>query len=115
MKQTIEVDLKWFHFGQNNSGGSFVVNENCAPDVWVQARNAKEAVGRAEAFMDNGDSCPCCGDRWSFWMDDSDGTEVPMRYETPVSELTSGPYRDQARLHHFDGRVEAIVFPQEPT
>jgi hypothetical protein len=71
--------LKWFAFHQNNSGGEFVVEENVSEYVFVQAATAAEAIAVAERFCDNSDSCPCCGDRWSFWfIDDSDGADSPM-------------------------------------
>ncbi|MBB3004412.1 hypothetical protein FHX57_006794 [Paraburkholderia tropica] len=108
MEQTVTVNLKWFRFGQNNSGGYFVEDENVCEDVYVQARSAEEAIAKAETFCDNSDSCPCCGDRWSFWVDDSDGTDEPMRYGEPVRTLTKGLYSTKAKLHHFDGTIETI-------
>lgn len=109
MKHTIELDLKWFCFDQNNSGGSFVIDDNVAHTVFVQARNADEAVQKAEKFCDNSDSCPCCGDRWSFWVDDSDGHDEPQRYGEKLSEMKAGMFRSEIRLHHFDGSVERIT------
>jgi hypothetical protein len=103
---TITVDLKWFCFSQNNSGGHFVTDANCAPVVFIQARNAAEAITIGERFMDNSDSCPCCGDRWSFWVDDGDGYDTPHMYGEPFKP--ERPFRDEARLHHFDGRIETI-------
>lgn len=103
---TITVDLKWFCFRQNNSGGYFVTDENCAPVVFIQARNADEAIAIGERFMDNSNSCPCCGDRWSFWVEDDDGFDTPHMYGEPF--IPKSPFREEARLHHFDGRIETI-------
>jgi hypothetical protein len=108
-----EIDVKWFHFNQNNSGGKFVVNENVCEDVLIQAANAEQAIAKAHRIMDNSDSCPCCGDRWSFWVDDSDGTEEPEIYGEKLSEKKRSLFRDEARLHHFDGRVETFVYPKD--
>jgi hypothetical protein len=113
MEQTITVDLKWFRFSQNNSGGRFVTDDNVCEEVFVQARNAAEAVAKAEAFCDNSDSCPCCGDRWSFWVDNSDGTDEPMLYDEPVRTATKGMFREKAMLHHYDGRIETIEFAEK--
>lgn len=106
MKHTIEVDLKWYCFSQNNSGGHFVTDANVAPVVFIQARSHEEAIAKAETFMDNSDSCRCCGDRWSFWLDKDDGYDVPTMYGEPFNP--SLPYRDEARLHHFDGSITTI-------
>jgi hypothetical protein len=110
MKQTITVDLKWFQFSQNNSGGRFVEDDNVCEYVYIQARNASEAIAKAETFCDNSDSCDCCGDRWSFWVNDSDGTDEPMLYGEPIREVKKDWYREKARLHHFDGRIETVFF-----
>ncbi len=108
---TLTLDLKWFRFGQNNSGGYFVVNENVCEEVLIQARSAAEALQRGEAFFDNSDSCPCCGDRWSDWIDDTDGTDEPRIHGEPLAAIEASSFRKQARLHHFDGRIETITFP----
>lgn len=113
MQHTITVDLKWFRFSQNNSGGYFVENENVCEEVFVQARNAAEAIAKAETFCDNSDSCRCCGDRWSFWVEDSDGTDEPMFCDEPVRMAKKSSYRGKAKLHHFDGHVETIELADE--
>lgn len=110
MEQMITIDLKWFRFSQNNSGGYFVENENVCEYVFIQARSADEAVAKAETFCDNDDSCPCCGDRWSFCVDDEDVADEPTLYGEPLSGVTKDSYRKSARLHYYDGRVEAVEF-----
>ena len=107
---TITADVKWYRFGQNNSGGYFVRNENVCEEVFTQARNATEALHRGELFLDNCDSCPCCGERWNTWIEDQDGTEVPMIYDEPLTEARATPFRKEARLHHYDGRIETVTF-----
>lgn len=102
--------LLWFHFNQNNSGGYFVENENVCEDVYVQAHTAAEAIAKAETFMDNSDSCACCGDRWSFWMDDRDGTVVPMRYGEPAEASAPDYFHCHYKLHFIDGHVETHTF-----
>lgn len=103
--------LKWWHFNQNNSGGHFVVDENVSHHVFIQASTAAEAIAVGEKFFDNSDSCPCCGDRWSCWVDDSDGAVMPMIYDQPYTEYVDNFMKDWARLHYFDGRVE--VYPPQ--
>lgn len=105
--------LLWFSYRQNNSGGYYVRDENVDEWVFVQALNRKEADARAEMFLDNSDSCPCCGDRWYFgWDDDEPGDLEPMIYGEPVSRpMESG--REYAYVLHFaDGRRE--IHGREP-
>lgn len=108
-----EINMKWFAFSQNNSGGYFADDENVCEMVFIQAENAKMAVCKAEKFMDNSDSCPCCGDRWNFWVDDSDGSENPEYYGESVHEITKTWSREKAILHYADGRKETVLFKDE--
>jgi len=102
--------LLWFTFDQNNSGGSFVVDDNVCEVVCIQALCAADAVAKAETFCDNSGSCPCCGDRWSFWVEDSDGRAVPTWYGDPVETAEPTYFRRMARLHYIDGMVETVEF-----
>lgn len=108
--ETVTLNLKWFNFSQNNSGGSFVVDSNVCEEVFIQATSAKQAVEIAEGFCDNSDSCECCGDRWSFYVDDSDGHEVPTMYGESILDMKKSYYRSRAKLHYYDGRVEDFEF-----
>lgn len=115
MKHEITVDLKWFNFSQNNSGGRFTVNENLAEEVFIQARSAEEALQKAHSLLDesNENSCPCCGDRWSFYIDESDGFDFPTIYGEPITQVKTSTFRRECRLHYFDGRIESFKFQPE--
>jgi hypothetical protein len=82
--------LKWFTFRQNNSGGSFTVNNDVDTNVIVQAHNADEAnelaqrVGIYFSGVADGIDCECCGDRWSTIWSNDEGTDVPSIYGHPV-------------------------------
>lgn len=60
----------FYLFDQNNSGGSFVVNDKLCHRLFIEADSAEEAVSIAEGLgcywdgVDIGRDCPCCGDRW---------------------------------------------------
>lgn len=60
----------WYEFRQNNSGGSFQIDDDVTIYVLIQAASAKEANIKAEEigiYFDgcyNGHDCNCCGDRW---------------------------------------------------
>ena len=62
--------LKYYLFNQNNSGGSFVVDNNLCHRVMIQARNEQEANNIAEEMgvyfngCERDMDCECCGDRW---------------------------------------------------
>ncbi|WP_339273797.1 hypothetical protein MKY59_21630 [Paenibacillus sp. FSL W8-0426] len=107
----------FYTFSQNNSGGSFKRDDHVCEYVIVEADSAKDANTKAEEVgiyfngCDDGTDCSCCGDRWYEQWNDSDGTELPSIYGTPVTELTAGFFRKQAYVYYKDGRKEAVVFP----
>jgi hypothetical protein len=100
--------LKWFTIHQNNSGGSFEVNDNVAHVVCIQDYTAQRAMDRAERFCDNYGSCPCCGDRWSFYADDAYGTDEPTMYGDTLDKVSPYFKGELAKLHYLEGRVETV-------
>lgn len=62
--------MKFYEFGQNNSGGSFVVDDKLCHRVVIEADNAEVANQKAESLgiyfdgVSSGSDCECCGDRW---------------------------------------------------
>lgn len=69
----VQVGGFW-EFRQNNSGGSFVINDNVTVHVIIEATSATDANSRAEdvgVYFGGYGDCSCCGDRWSSaWNDD---------------------------------------------
>lgn len=62
--------MPFFEFNQNNSRGVFTVNEKLCCRIFIEAPTANIANGIAEDLgvyfngCEDGDDCPCCGDRW---------------------------------------------------
>ena len=60
----------FFEFTQNNSGGSFQVDDKICHRLIIEADSEREATWKAEELgvyfngCENGQDCPCCGDRW---------------------------------------------------
>ena len=109
-----DQSMKWFEFDQINSGGYFIDNDDVCETVFIQARNAREAVNMAEIlFEPYSEYCGCCGERWSYYVDDSDGTVTPMIYGESIYETTAGMFREKCILHYADGRVERVKFKKE--
>lgn len=82
--------MPFFHFPQNNSGGSFT---GPAHHVIVEASSGAEANVRAQDEFDiyfdgcrSGMDCPCCGDRWHpIWGGDV-GDDLPNVYGMDPAE-----------------------------
>ena len=103
-------NLKWFTYVQNNSGGSFTVNDDVANYVIIQAHNADEAnlialeYGIYFGGVASGLDCSCCGDRW-YMVNDDEGTNQPMIYSGVVSldqTVLSDKYGEHPiRIHKY--------------
>ena len=112
------IVTKFWNFSQNNSGGYFVedkengVNE----EVIVEAKNAKEAWERLEKIGSKVDGffdyCGCCGERWSDWLDDSDGTSEPMHYDTPLDKVEKSMFRGGCFVHYYDGTIKEFTYKE---
>lgn len=99
----VEEGLKWWNFNQNNSGGYLILNEDVLEDVFIQARSKEEASNKAEEiFSDYSSFCECCGERWSTYCY-YEGKDVPMIYETPITEMKTRPYRYNCVLYFANG------------
>lgn len=68
----------FYLFVQNNSGGIFHIDAESGIGVNVafEANSEEEAFERAQNVIYfngvlEGRDCPCCGDRWSVYADDS--------------------------------------------
>lgn len=76
----------FYHYSQNNSGGSFDFNKQkgITNHVVIEADNANEADSIAENIglyfngCDEGMDCACCGDRW--YNAYGEGDDVPKVY-----------------------------------
>lgn len=101
----------FFHFNQNNSGGSFDIDEDVAHNVIIEARDAHEANQKAESIgiyfngVDDGRDCECCGDRWySAW---GEGNAEPLIYGEPPEKHTdifTLPGEPLCHVYYLDGR-----------
>lgn len=102
----------FYTFSQNNSGGSFVQDENISHYVIIEASSAAEANSLAEGkglyFDGSSGDCPCCGNRWSeAWS--CEGDDVPSIYETPVAEYRASygfMSEYETVVHYLSGKVE---------
>lgn len=78
----------FFHFSQNNSGGSFSYSypDGITHHVIIEADSADKANKKAEDIglyfggCNLGYDCDCCGDRWYEQYSDKDGTPEPAIY-----------------------------------
>lgn len=124
---------RFYEYRQNNSGGSFIIDEDrgLSVEVIVEADSVADADRRAESIglywkgCRDGRDCTCCGDRWSQfwgWGDGADGDPVPSIYQRPLIDFPDpndrlGPIRwagDQPHVfvHVKDGRFYGFILTE---
>ena len=110
----------FFHYSQNNSGGSFDFDEKegithhviIEADSDVEADKIAEEIGLYWNGVCSGLDCSCCGDRWSPASDwgGTEGDAVPMVYGQVLGEdeIDFKWMKDgyEACVHYLDGRKE---------
>jgi hypothetical protein len=103
----LAAETKFFEFHQNNSGGSFSIDDErgIGPNVWVEALNEADANSRAEGLgiyfdgVDDGIDCECCGDRWyPAWGEGKAAPELDANYDFG--------WHDTVYVHLIDGTIE---------
>jgi len=114
----VTVKSKFYTFNQNNSGGSFVFDEEAGIThfVVIEALDEKHAISRAEDIgiyfngVNSGSDCECCGDRW---YEPYDGHEYPEVYGENVRGLgvvkafsVWMPEGKEVCVHTLDGNKE---------
>lgn len=109
----------WYEYDQNNSGGSFQLNDNLGVKVWIEARNADEANGYAQSIgiyfdEDYSIDCECCGTRWSevsTWREYSSLEEATQHvFDFDKSWRVRWDGARAGVAHYQDGRIENVMF-----
>ena len=107
----------FYTFGQNNPGGSFIVDDTVCHYVIIEADDYALANDLAEYKgiyfngCDDDIDCPCCGDRWSE-VYKNDGTDEPLIYsEKPdvYDDIFAERGEVYCRVFYQNGDVKEFV------
>lgn len=112
--------MSFYTFSQNNSGGGFNYDEHrgISHFVIIEAESVSEALDKAEdigLYFDGEGDCPCCGYRWSGYLDEDDATDEPAIYGEAPDQYLSQPYAMkwmsgyEGFIHYADGRIEGVI------
>jgi hypothetical protein len=101
--------MGFYTFGQNNSGGNFVFDKQAGIThfVIIEAGSEGQAIERAEEiglYFDGAGDCPCCGYRWSDYLDDA--TDEPTIYGKPAADYAN---MDNAPILWMKPNPEIVV------
>ena len=101
----------FYRFRQNNSGGSFIEDDNVSIRVHIEANSAEEANQLAQTHGIYFDGvrdeidCECCGDRW-YEANESDGYEEVHTSEYDDMWVKSGEV--YAYVYLLDGTKQVL-------
>jgi hypothetical protein len=116
--------MNFYEFGQNNTGGSFTVNDKLCHRIFIEAQSPRVANAMLEdlgGYFDgcaSGEDCSCCGDRWHP-VSEGDAVNFPRAYGNYTkerAEFISEKYSVEARkctsVKKYDtqGRDWEVVF-----
>ena len=106
------INTKFFTFRQNNSVGYFIINDYVARFVIIEARDANEAISKAIKITKNySQSCPCCGKRWNLRVNDNDGTDEPMVFNTKIKEKEhKSDFGCETIIYYYNGQKEKLWY-----
>jgi hypothetical protein len=112
---------RFYNYRQNNSGGSFELNDSVSYNVIIEANSGAEADERAEEIgmyfngCEKDMDCPCCGDRW-YSAQDEEGDTTPLLFRKPAEEH----FECWAKLgdvycyvYYLNGEVQALRKKEE--
>ena len=109
---SVEAKTGFYEFHQNNSGGSFDIDDKAGigPRVWVEATSADHADSRARELgiyfdgVSQGMDCGCCGDRWhQAWGEGKAAPEIDPKW--------AFNWHNTVYVHKLDGSVERVAAP----
>lgn len=119
-KPAIQIP-KFFHYSQNNSGGSFDIDDSVAHHVIIEAYDDSDANNRARSIgiyfngCETGQDCECCGDRW-YESYGGGGDSEPLLYGKPPEEykdMFGKPGMPVCHVYHLDGSKTTYRAPKK--
>lgn len=112
----------FYCYSQNNSGGSFMVDDRVCHHVIVEAGNSAQADEIAEAVgiyfngCDDGVDCDCCGDRWYSAYGDGDAEpEIYGSHPREYQSMFVEPGEVYCRIYYKDGFVAEFRHEAQPS
>jgi hypothetical protein len=114
--------MAFYEFDQNNTGGSFDVDDKLCRRLWIEADSESEAEAKAFNMgvyyngCDDERDCPCCGDRW---YSPSVMKQFPYKYSDKTTFQSIDDYAQymadnygwtvpDIRIFYKDGNVKEI-------
>jgi hypothetical protein len=109
-----EQALKWYEYSQNNTGGTFILDDGVAKYVFIQATSPEEANTKAEEIgiyfygVLDGRDCECCGDRWYKPYESSTEKEMDERIKNGFNSFFVSVGEPIAHKYYADGKKETV-------
>lgn len=111
------MELKWYEFTQNNSGGYFEVDENVCHRMLIEASSFDEVLEKAESLrcywngVSVGIDCPCCGDRYSHYWEETinlSNYDEMSEFMRKIKQINGDWATPDTRIFYADGTAEEV-------
>ncbi len=110
--------MNFYMWGQNNTGGVFITNDDLSRFVVIEAENYKEAEQKALELgvyyhgVENNHDCGCCGDRWDGGelLEIEDGDTIESYLQRNEDEC---PCRGTMTILHLSDGSKKIFEPRK--
>lgn len=110
------MKTKFYHFRQNNSGGSFIIGDEVDVLVVIEAVDYLHANGIAQIKdiyfhgASSGRDCSCCGSRWYEQYDYDKGyikefDDWTLKQKEAAMKDGTDKYAHHFVIHYLDSRV----------
>lgn len=114
MKAKPGIIRSYFEYRQNNSGGSFHVDDKVCQYVIIEANSVEDANKKALELglywngVEEDRDCECCGDRW-YPADSKIELEDNEEIEEYIKRITRWPnLKPTARIFYRNGDIFEI-------
>ena len=111
----------FYMLDQNNSGGSFVVNDRLTHRLFIEADSEQDAIAFAESLVcywngvENGYDCECCGDRWYQYAREYNSEKMVKDWECEEVGTVEGYAQYLADNYGHDCSPDARIFYKNGT
>ncbi len=121
------MKASFYEFTQNNSGGSFDVDDKLCHRLFIEELSEGAAIAKAKDMgvyfdgCDSGIDCDCCGDRWY----EPSQVVFPKKWSSKISFASIGEYAQHladnygwtspdVRVFCLDGTVDEFFSARIP-
>jgi len=103
----MNIESKFYTETQNNSGGYYLINDEVAEHIIIEAFTPDQANSILKDIVaDHSEFCKCCGSRWNIYFNDFDGKPEPMIYDSLIKDIK----KESVIIYYLDGTIKKFNY-----